>query len=322
MHRIQRLILLWGIAALQCQAASAQELAPLTGHTDPVYAVEFSPDGKSIVTASFDKSLKIWNAEKRETVRTLNGHTGIILTLAISNDGKRIASGALDNTIKLWDFATDKPTHNLTGHSSQVYGVAFSPDGKLLASASNDKTVRLWDMTTNKLLKTLSTQGGAVYTVAFSPDGKTLLTGSADRTVRLINVADGKEIRQFIGPEHAIYTVAFSPDGKTIAAAGVGLGSQRKIFLWDLETPKTKQELPGHTDDVYHVQFNKKGTRLLSVGYSGSVNIWDLASSKSVFTTKLPSVTYGAAVSPDGTRIAVGANNNNAYLIAVPANAQ
>jgi WD40 repeat protein len=316
------LAILLGLGMFNCRFAQAQAPKTLEGHTDPVYTAGFSSEGKWIVTAGFDKTLRIWDAAKRESVRTLNGHTGLVLALAISKDGKRIASGALDKTIKLWNFESDKSTHNLAGHGSQIYGLAFSPDGKFLASASNDKTVRLWDMTTHKQLRTISTQGGAVYAVAFTPDGKAVLTGGGDRTVRLINVENGKEIRQFTGSELAVYTVDVSPDGKTIIAAGVGLGSKRKITVWDIEKPQPAKFLEGHPDDVYRVQFNPKGNRLLSVGYSGTVNIWDVESGKVLFTTKLPVVTYGAGYSHDGSRIAVAANDSKAYLIDVPENAQ
>jgi len=307
-----------------CSAQSAPDAGPkiLEGHTDPVYAVGYLPEGKRIVTASFDNSLRVWDAEKRESVQTLNGHTGIVLALAISKDGKRIASGALDKTIKLRTPDSEKPTHNLTGHGSQIYGLAFSPDGNLLASVSNDKTVRLWDMKTNKLLKTLSTQGGAVYAVAFTSDGKSLLTGSADRTVRLINVENGSEIRQFTGPDQAVYTVALSPDGKTLAAGGVGLGNDRKIFLWTIDKPAPSKVISDLKEDIYRVQFSTKGNRLLSVGYAGTITIRDVASGKAIFTTKLPVVTYSGCYSPDGKQIAVAANDGKTYLIDVPANAQ
>jgi len=209
----------------------------------------------------------------------------------------------------------------LKGHGSNVYGVAFSPDGKQLVSVSADKTVRLWDIEQKKALKTIATQGGAVYSVAFSPDGKQLVTGSADKTVRLFDLASGNEIRRYNGPEFPVYTVGFSPDGSMIAAAGVGLGAKRKVFLWNIENPAPSKVIEQHRDDIYRVQFNPQGTRLLTAGYSGSVNVWDVGTGKAVFSTDLP-IIYSACYASDGKKVIVAASNNTAYLLDIPAAAQ
>ncbi len=304
----------------------------LIGHTDPVYGVVFTPDGQRIVTASFDNTLRLWDAKTGKSLRTMEGHTRIVLAVA----GSQIASGSDDNTIKLWETkpketkgkpATKKTnlpafTASLSGHGSQILGVAFSPDGKQLASCSADKTVRLWDVEKKRLMKTLSTQGGAVYGIAFSPDGKTLLTGGADKTVRLFNVENGTEIRKYKGPDSEIYTVAVSPNGRQVAAAGVGLGKNRKVFIWDIANVEPVRVIAGHPDDVYRVQFNAKSSRLLTIGYSGTVNVWDAGSGKNVYRNKLSTVLYSGTFSPDGKRVAVASNDDKVYLLDLPSAAQ
>ena len=292
--------------------------ATLSGHADTVYAVTFSSDGNWIVTGSFDKTVRVWDAATLETVHTLEGSGGIVLDVALSPDSTRIASCALENNIRLWDRTEGKPLAELAGHGGHVYGLAFSPDGTILASASNDKTVRFWSMAENKELKTLTTQAAAVYDLAFSPDGKSLLIAGADKTVRLLSAEDGSEVRQYQGPEDAIYTACFHPDGSRIAAGGVGLGESRRLFVWNVDNPQPAHVLTGHTDDVYRVQFHPAENRLLSVGYSGIVKEWNLDSGQAEFSIDLPVILYSGAYSPDAKRIAVAANDNKVYLFDRP----
>jgi len=332
--RRHSLTLLLGLALLLTNAwlVQAEDSAPakLRGHVDPVYVVDYFPGKPWILTGSFDRTLKLWDVASLKTLATLEGHTDLVLTFAISSDGTTVASGSQDKLIKIWKIPTElpkeaaeplKPTAELKGHGSQVYGVAFSPDGKQLASCSADKTVRLWDLATSKEIRKLPEQGGPVYSLAFSSDGQTLLTGGADKTVRLYNAADGKEIRKFEGATDGIYSVTFSPDGKSIAAGGL----QSEVLTWNVEDGSAATTL---TDadadaDIYRVQFNASGSKLMAVTYAAEVVIWNPTSPKPVHRTKLPVRTaYGAAYSPDGGKIVVATEDANAYIIELPESAK
>ncbi len=124
--------------------AEVVELAELTGHLGAVYGVAIAPDGRQLISSSWDRTIKIWDLQTRQVLHSLTGPMLPSTTLAIAPNGKTFASGSYDATIKLWDLATGQLQSTLTEHSKAVTAVIFSPDGKTLASGSSDGTVKIW----------------------------------------------------------------------------------------------------------------------------------------------------------------------------------
>ena len=162
---------------------------PLEGHTDPIYAVTFSPDGMYIASGSSDKTIRLWDGETGETVHMpLKRHPEHIYACRFPPDGKRIMSDSCDNPIGLLDADTSGAP--LEGYTGAVYAVAFSPDGKHIASGSSDETIGIWDIATGETVcAPLEGHTSTIWTIAFSPDGKRIVSGSHDGTVRVWNVA-------------------------------------------------------------------------------------------------------------------------------------
>ncbi|MEU5427820.1 helix-turn-helix domain-containing protein [Streptomyces olivoreticuli] len=283
----------------------------LTGHTDTVASVAYSPDGKTLATGSFDKTVRLWNTAGGELRKTLTGHTGMVNSVAFSPDGRTLATGSSDKTVRIWDATSGELRDTLIGHADTVAAVVFSPDGKTLATGGSDKSVRLWDMTTGKPRHVLTGHTGAVTSVVFGPDGKTLASASGDRSVRIWDAVKGEPRNTLTGHTDTVTSVAFSPDGKSLATGSI----DKSVRLWDMAGGEPRNTLTGHTDTVMSVAFGPDGRTLATGSIDKTVRLWDTATgkSRSVLTGHTHHVA-SVAFSPDGRTLATGSFDKSVRL--------
>jgi transcriptional regulator with XRE-family HTH domain len=214
--------------------APIDRLTALIGRPPPITAMAFSHDGKTLVTASYDGTVRLWDLATHQPLGRLPGHIDVGNAVAFSPDGKTLATGeGFHGTVRLWDPAKRKPLRRLADHTEPMDtegldAVAFSPDGKTLAIAGGDGTVRLWDPATRKPLSPLPGPFGPIDAIAFSPDGKTLAIAGGGGTVRLWDLTTRKPLGPLPGPLGAVIAVAFSPDGRTLAT----VSSSKAVRIW------------------------------------------------------------------------------------------
>lgn len=272
-----------------------QERNRLEGHNATVYSVDFSPDGKTIASASVDRTIKLWS-QNGQLLKTIDVGADVY-SVSFSPDGRLLASGNQNNTIKIWSL-DGQLLRTLSGHSNSVHSVSFSPDGRLLASASKDNTVKLWNLENGALLNTLKGHQAAVFSVTFSPEGKTIASGSADKTVKIWSI-EGKELKTLNTHSNDVLTLCFSPDGKTLASASL----DKKIKLWNKDFSLSRT-IEGHGSAIYSVKFSPDGKTLASASGDKTIKLWSSDGSELItfqgHTAGLQSISF----SPDGKTIA------------------
>ena len=214
-------------------AQQATIIGKLEGHTSPVYSVAWSPDGKSLATAAFDNTVRIWDAASRKEIRKLEGHTKLVLSVAISPDGKQILSGSQDNTAKIWDWPIVAPSKTLAGHPGAIQALAVKPDGKLAAAASG-KSIKIWDLATGQAVKELGGHTGDVQATAWRGDGAGLATGDKANSIRVWK-ADLSPEATIEAPSEAVLALAYLPGKEQIVSAG----SDAMGRLWQLPVERS-----------------------------------------------------------------------------------
>jgi eukaryotic-like serine/threonine-protein kinase len=313
----------WGLYDRWCQRHGLA----LKGHPSVIDSVCFSPDSKSLASASGDGTVKLWDVRTGQERLTLKGFGSV----CFSPDGKTLASGDISRrwyggarfvVIKLWGVQTGREQASLKGHAFPLTSLVFSPDGKTLASGAGALgmmgEVKLWDVQSGQERASLKGHMSSVNSLAFSPDGKTLASAGGDLgkqpnppgEIKLWDVPTGQERLSLKGHAAAVASLCFSSDGKTLASGGGSLEKESvtaDVTLWDAQTGQERLTLKGHTLPVTCVAFSPDGKTLASGSWDRTLKLWDAQTGQERLTLKEHTgAVKSVCFSPDGRTLASG----------------
>ncbi|MDJ0600904.1 MAG: WD40 repeat domain-containing protein [Crocosphaera sp.] len=290
----------------------------LSGHTDQVKSLVFHPNGLLLVSGSRDKTVQVWDIEKRSSIvfegHKDNGWFPSVNCVAFHPHKNLVASGGNDKLIKLWSWEKETEINSFIGHSKEINSVAFHPHQEILASASHDKLVKLWSTETGQNICSLEGHSDNVLSVTFSPDGKLLASSGDgnDKTIRIWDLANNKT-RIFKGHSEwfgAISAILFSHNGKFL----VSCSNDKTIKLWLVETGEELLTLTGHTDTVTSLALSSDNLFLVSGSKDKTLKLWDLKGKRCLASVSHQNKVYAVAISPNHKTIVAGCRGGEIYL--------
>lgn len=287
-------VVVWDI----CQG---KQLFAGQGHTAWILCLTYSPDQTMIASGSRDETIRLWDAETGQCLKTLACPGSWIQTLTFSPDGEYLVSGGSDGEICVWQVATAHCQRILSGHRDRILSLKFTADGRTLVSGSQDETVAVWDFESGDLCHSWNIPLNWTLAMDLSSDGQTLVTGSDGKIVKFWDLDTGECWKTLPGYASRVWSVNFSPTGQQLLTAS----EDKSIKLWDIATGECLKTLLGHTHSVWLAAFSADGRSLVSASNDQTVKVWEVATGRCCQTfTAYSNWIQSIAFSTDGETLA------------------
>ena len=252
-------------------SAFSQDPLALTGHQDAVSTAAYSPDGNLIVTGSFDRTLRVFQAADGAELRVLDGHLGQVLSVAVSADGRRVLSGSRDATVKLWDLYIPTPLNRYEGHTGPVRVVQISADGAWFVTAGDDQLAKIWNRADGMLLHTLTGHEAKITQASIKPDGTQIATGDEAGLVQLWDPKTGTAVAHIGAHTAAITGLSYHPTTASLLTSAAD-GTAK---LWTLPT-SVPAPLPPQSGAITQVISVQDGKQVVTGTSDGKVQLLTL----------------------------------------------
>lgn len=293
-----------GLSSLIAQRAV---LVTPMGHSEALASFVYSADGAYLVTASNDRSARIWENNSRKLLFTLNGHSAALTSARFNRNSNRVVTASADGTACVWNAWTGEKIFCLPDHGSTVYYAGFTKDDRYLFTETHapHEKVRIWDALTGKIIHEMEghlTEKGDGF---ISPDGKKITTSSHDGSVHIYDLVTGRMLHRITAHRKSVYSSVFSPDGKRLITASADSTAR----LWDVFTGRQLLVIEGHQEKVTDAQISADGRYILTLSHDRSPTLWDGQSGEPLYSFVDGGYIFKAVFSPSGSEIATLGND-------------
>lgn len=301
----KKIVVIKGDTAKILDATTKEVIKVLGNHQEKINSAAFNRDGSQVVTASDDRTARVWDAVSGAEIESLK-HRPKVYRAHFSRDATKIVTVSFDATW-LWDAATGHLFAVLEGHEGEVTDAKFSPDGTRILTTSDDGTARLWNAVDNSHFTLLNKRGRDVYEASFSTDGTKVVIISENETAEVWDVATGDAITAFHDHAKDVLSATFSNNGVKV----VTTSKDRTARVWDAATGNPIAVLEGHRGDVIHAAFDSEGRRVVTASKDKTARVWDAMTGSPLAVLEGHGVAFtSVAFSPDGSKVLTTSKEN------------
>lgn len=288
-----------------------RELRVLSGHTDRVTFAEFSPDAKTILSASHDGTARLWDANTGSLKVVLAGHGRRVTHGAFSPDGNTIVTAAADGSVGVWRAANGARLRLMKEHTDAVWHISFTRDGSRFVTSSRDGTARVWSTGGGEPPLVLTVKADyPIGNAEISSDGQFVAVGNRGDGADIFNAHTGQLLVHLQHPR-GLYSLAFHSNSSILLTAC----ADNTARLWSVPTGTPLGTLAGHTDRVFHAAFSPDGETILTTSADRTARLWNAHTRSSILTLQghTDEVRHGA-FSPDGKQVVTSSRDDTARL--------
>lgn len=289
-----------------------EELVPnsvFDGHEFTVWSIDFTPDGRYVVSGGQDATVRIWDLQSGSLLHTLPGHRGAVYGIAAMSDSNRIVSiAAMDLAVRIWDINSGTLISALAPNSAHVNAVTVSPDNRYVITGGDDGRARIWDIDSGVLLRVLN-HPGSIYSLLVSPDGRHLVVGAKTRPgstdTGLIWVWDfelGILLKSLEGHKGHVTALTMTADARYVVSGG----QDGTVRLWDVETGTLLYSMSGHEGPILQILVTPDGRHIISGSSDDTLRLWQLHGGVFIHSVEHEENVHAIAVSSDTRHIATG----------------
>jgi WD40 repeat protein len=280
------------------------------GFSTTINSANFSPDGTRLLTASWDRTARLWDVRTGQPIGERMHHDGTVSAAVFSPDGMRVLTASYDQTARIWDAHTGQPIGKPMKHEDGLEFAAFSLDGKRIVTVAHD-TALVWDADSGQPVGAPMRQDREIVSAAISPDGTRIVTASDDKTAHLWDANSGLPIGKPMVHDFQLSSATFSPDGTRVLTGAF----DRTARLWDASTGEPVGEIMRHESTIDSARFSPDGTRIVTASFDHTARLWDGRTGRAIGEAMRHDGTVKSArFSADGLRVVTTSEDTTARV--------